>query len=218
MSKHSLLYLGLAASGLLFMGAQNLESDQIEVGALRPRPGQNRLVPNAGYLVVTTPGGEWITDRRDVMSVSCHTYEVSAGMRVWEVTVSERSANTVRFYYSKPIAPIPVNAGSPSEEGTGGKLDSLDGKSTTTSASAPASSRESGLIAPVRKDYPETTHAHTIEFRISDLAELDGIYAYLTLMVYGWSPKAERPVEARSPRVHEVSSSWHDWDQPQGTK
>lgn len=215
MSQPKLLYLGLAVSGLIFMGAQNPGGNQLEVGALRPRPGKNIDVPDAGYIVVTTPGGEWITDRRDVMSVSCHTYELAGGMRVWEVTVSERSSNTVRFYYSKPIETKPASAGSPSDEGTGGKLDPLEGKSSAKPASTQAPDKESTLLAPVRKHYPETTHAHTIEFRVSDLTELDGIYSYLTLMVYGWSAKTERPIEARKPRIHEVSPRWHDWDKTQ---
>lgn len=213
MSKKPLLYLGLAVSGLLFMGAQPLDSNQIEMRPLRPHPIKNIDVPEAGYLVVTTPGGEWIADRRDVMSVSCHTYELAGGMRVWEVTVSERSSNTVRFYYSKPIETKPASAGSPADEGTGGKLDTLDGKSTAKPAATQAPVKETTLLAPVRKNYPETTHAHTIEFRVADIAELDGIYSYLTLMVYGWSPKAERPPSARKLRIHEVSPRWHDWDQ-----
>ena len=215
MKKQSILFLGLAASGLLFMGAQNLDSNQLEVRPLRQHPVRNIDVPEAGYLVVTTPGGEWIADRRDVMSVSCHTYELAGGMRVWEVTVSERSSNTVRFYYSKPIETIPATAGSPSDEGTGGKLDTLDGKSSAKPGSAPGTVKESALLAPVRKNYPETTHAHTIEYRIGDLTELDGIYSYLTLMVYGWSPKAERPPTARKLRSHSVSPTWHDWEQIQ---
>lgn len=215
MSKNSILYLGLAASGLLFMGAQNLGSNQLEVRAMRPHPLQNIDVPGAGYLVVTTPGGEWIADRRDVMSVSCHTYELAGGMRVWEVTVSERSSNTVRFYYSKPIDIIPVSGGSPSDEGTGGKLDTLDGKSTAKPAATQSPVQGSTLAVPVRKNYPETTHAHTIEYRIADLTELDGIYTYLTLMVYGWSPKVERPTTARKLRIHSVSPPWHDWEQTQ---
>ena len=215
MSKNSILYLGLAASGLLFMGAQNLDSNQLEVRPMRPHPIQNLGVPGAGYLVVTTPGGEWIADRRDVMSVSCHTYELAGGMRVWEVTVSERSSNTVRFYYSKPIEIIPVSGSRPSDEGTGGKLDTLDGKSTAKPASTQSSVQGSTLAVPVRKNYPETTHAHTIEYRIADLTELDGIYTYLTLMVYGWSPKVERPPLARKPRIDSVSPPWHDWEQTQ---
>lgn len=215
MSKKSLLYFGLAASGLLFMGAQRLDPNQLEVRAMRPHPIRNADVPEAGYLVVTTPGGEWIADRRDVMSVSCHTYEIAAGTRVWEVTVSERSSNTVRFYYSKPIETTPVSAGSPSDEGTGGKLDTLDGKSTTKPAGPASPAEATALVVPVRKNYPETTHAHTIEYRISSLGQLNDVYSYLTLMVYGWSPKMERPPDARKLRIHEVPPRWHDWDQSQ---
>lgn len=215
MGNKNILYLGLAASCLLFMGAQTPISNQLEVRPLRQHPIKNLDVPEAGYLVITTPGGEWIGDRRDVMSVSCHTYELAGGMRVWEVTVSERSSNIVRFYYSKPIETTPATAGSPSEEGVGGKLDTLDGKSSAKPGSPASTARESKLLAPVRKNYPETTHAHTIEYRVADLTELDGIYSYLTLMVYGWSPKVERPPTARKLRIHSVSPPWHDWEQTQ---
>ena len=140
------------------------------------------------------------------MSVSCLTYELAGGMRVWEVTVSERSSNTVRFYYSRPVVTPPATAGRPSDEGTGGKLDTLDGKSSAKPGASPSAAPESTLLAPVRKNYPETTCAHTIEFRVSDLPELDGIYSYLTLMVYGWSPKVERPPSARRLRGWTLSS------------
>ncbi len=214
MNRKILPYLGLALIGLFFLGATDPLANTRFVSAFRPQPSQNLPnVPGAGYLVVTTAGGEWICDRRDVMSVSCHTYELAGSVRVWEVTVSERSSNTLRFYCTKPIEVDEVQTGSPSEEGAGGKLDTLTGQSTTAPASLPTGNSKDTLRVPVRKSYPETTHAHTIEFRVKDLEELDSIYAYLTLMVYGWSPKFERPPSARKLRTHEVPPAWLDWNQ-----
>ncbi len=217
MNKKILLYSGLAATGFLFLAADDPSAEPRYVAALRPQPTKNiPSVPNAGYLVITSSGGEWICDRRDVMSVSCHTYELAGSTRVWEVTISERSSNSVRYYYTKPIQVEPVRAGSPSEEGAGGKLDSLSGQSTSIPA-APTSTEEKGLKVPVRKVYPEATHAHTIEFRVSTLDELNDIYAYLTLMVYGWSPKIERPPDARKLRTMEVTPVWQDWNNTEST-
>jgi hypothetical protein len=216
MNRKILPYLGLGLMGLFFLGAEDPLANTRFVTAFRPQPAQNFPgVPAAGYLVVTTAGGEWICDRRDVMSVSCHTYELAGSVRVWEVTVSERSSNSVRFYYTKPIAMDTAHTGSPSEEGSGGKLDTLTGQSTSAPPGQSSGEDKANLKVPVRKSYPETTHAHTIEYRVKDHEELDSVYAYLTLMVYGWSPKIERPPSARKFRNHEVTPAWIDWDNTQ---
>ncbi|HWB03422.1 MAG TPA: hypothetical protein VG796_10385 [Verrucomicrobiales bacterium] len=208
MKTTSVLLVLLGISGLLFLGAE----DNLPTG-FRPHPRQNTDVPKAGYLVVTTPAGEYVVDRRDVMSLSSHNYEINGGMRVWEVTVSERSTNTVRFYYTKKIETKAELAGDASDEGEGGKLDKLRRDSGTTRPPLPPQVKESKLRLPVRKDYPATTHSHTIEFRLNKLQDLEEIYSYFTLMVYGWSPKQERPASARDMKVLEVGGPrWSDWD------
>jgi len=218
MKTSSVLLVLLGISGLLFLGAENnLQNGQPPYGhlpGLRPHPRQNPDVPKTGgYLVVTTPAGEYLIDRRDVMSLSSHNYEINGGMRVWEVTVSERSTNTVRFYYTKKIETKAELAGDASEEGEGGKLDKLRRDSSSTQPLPPLQVKESKLRLPVRKEYPATTHSHTIEFRMNKLQDLEEIYAYFTLMVYGWSPKQERSPSARDLRGLEVGGpKWSDWD------
>ncbi len=214
MNKQLIPCLLLGTVGLCFLGAASSgyrnSYEHLEAG-IRPLPVKNLDVSEAGYISVTTPGGEYIVDRRDVSSLSAHNYEIDGGMRVWELTVSERSANTVRFYYTKAIPTEPVKGGNPDQEGVGGKLDSLDGKDAK--ASPGKKDTESTLKVPVRKSYPATTHAHTIEFRVGTLEELDEVYAYFCLMVYGWSPRQERAESART--LHPLilkSPPWSDWD------
>lgn len=218
MNRHFIPCLLLGIVGLGFLGAASGNRYDIASPLDGSRPqrfkneGPRDSVTATGYITVTTPSGEYITDRREVTSLSAHTYEIEGGMRVWEVTLSERSANTIRWYYTKALPVEPVTAGSPSDEGTGGKLDTLDGKKSKAAPAANADP-ESKLKVPVRKSYPGTTHAHTVEFRTTSLQQLDELYAYLCLMVYGWSPKHERPVEARKIYPFTLEEpAWGDWD------
>lgn len=215
MSKQLIPCLLLATVGLCFLGSTftgkyGLKSPD---PGIRPQALKNPIVSVNGVISVTTPGGEYIIDRRDVMSISAHTYEIDGGMRVWEVTLSERSPNTIRWYFTKLLPTESVTVGSPSDEGTGGKLDTLDGKGTNAPPSKQEKEKESKLIVPVRKSYPSSTHAHTIEYRVRTLEQLDEIYAYFCLMVYGWSPKHERPPEDRAIYPHDIKDpAWNDWD------
>lgn len=211
MKRNLIICLATGLTGLIFLGATGRSSGYLDWQIIRPHPVQNNEMPaQAGYLVVSCSGGEYVVDRRDIVGLSCHTYYTSSGMQVWEVTASDRSSNTVRWYLTQAVTTPVLRSGSPSDEGTGGKLDPLDKKSSAGDAFVPPPPYTK-LELPITKDYPEATHSHSIEFRVSRKNELDDIYAYLCLMVYGWSPQQERPREARNIRVHQTPGAWNDW-------
>jgi hypothetical protein len=218
MKMPSFVLTALGLTGLLFVAAESsTQNGQPPYGhefGIRPHPAQNSDVPRAGYLVVTMPGGEYLIDRRDVISLSAQNYQIQGGMRVWEVTVSERSSHSARFYYTRPLKTAKVHAGDPPDEGEGGKLDKYKDEGASPVPDNPAE-RESQLTVPVRKEYPATTHAHTIEFRVESLEKLEEIYSYFCLMVYGWSPVQERRKEDRGLRTHVVKEAWKDWKRTQ---
>jgi len=112
------------------------------------------------------PGGAYTVRLSYVISVSQHQYLVDGTMRVYEVTIATMSQTEARFYYIEPSVGT----------GPGGYVDNAlkhvqDAAETVTGAAG---------VNPVWKDviknYPTTTHAHTIEFRLETLEQLNDLY------------------------------------------
>jgi hypothetical protein len=99
-----------------------------------------------------------------IISVSSHSYTVDAGARVTEVNVETTGSLLVRFYYLElPSAPI---------QGLGAatinKLQSLGTEAADRSVG--------DAWRKVVKNYPSTTHARTVEYRLSASSQLDEIF------------------------------------------
>ena len=113
------------------------------------------------------PGGVYLVALRNIQSVSSHEYIVDGAARVTEVTVATASSVEARFYYLEPVSP---NAASPL--GGSAAVQALQQRAQDLSASH-------GPIEPVWKkvvkNYPTTTHAHTVEFRLTTKANLQQI-------------------------------------------
>lgn len=203
-----------AVFGILCIAAKQtgIEGDKVNVSYQRPLYFDNKEVIKGGVIVITLPGGEYIIDRDDIISASSSTYEIQGGMRVWEVLVTERSSHVVRFYYSRPIELKEDREG---DENDDPKLDTA--KTSKSGPDKPGEVRkekrdkESELVAPVRKEYPATTHLAMTEFRTASRDQLNDIYKEITLHVWGWSPQVERPKTARDFKAVEVEPLWKDW-------
>ncbi|MBT8036237.1 MAG: hypothetical protein KJO21_01715 [Verrucomicrobiae bacterium] len=111
------------------------------------------------------PGGNYIVAIDRISSISKHTYLIDGGLRVTEVVIDTSGNSLVRFYYI-----IPVSEDSNSNIGSGlttrGK-ELLDKVGQRTGAN---------VNSAVVKQYPATTHSKTVEFRISDEADLNQLY------------------------------------------
>ena len=136
-----------------------------------PSPTGTTTTGPAGFWRCELPGGTYLVALRNLQSVSTHEYVVDGAARVTEVTVATASSVEARFYYLEAMA-----------------------AKTTNVPLAPASletlqKRAQDLVkerAPVDrvwekvvKNYPTTTHAHTVEYRIGTKANLDQIYTSL---------------------------------------
>ncbi len=111
------------------------------------------------------PGGVYLVALRSVVSVSSHEFVVDGAARVTEVTVATASTVEARFYFLEPlttIAPAPV---APTLEQLQQKAQDL------TAAHAPADAVWQKVI----KNYPTTTHAHTVEYRLASKADLQSL-------------------------------------------
>ena len=111
------------------------------------------------------PGGSYMVALDRISSISKHTYVIGGSLRVTEVTIDTSGNSLVRFYYIIPITEDSnSNIGSGVTTRTKELIDKL-GERTGANGNTL-----------VEKQYPTTTHAKTVEFRISDEGYLDKLY------------------------------------------
>jgi len=106
------------------------------------------------------PGGDYIVSLSSISSVSKHSYVIDGGLKVSEVIVDTNGNSLARFYYITPVTGDSA-LGSLTERSKE-LLDTAGGRTTGT--------KPSTIVA---KQFPTTTHAKTVEFRLSSEKELD---------------------------------------------
>lgn len=124
----------------------------------------------------TLPGGNYCISIGKITSVSMHQYIVKAPTqsptavplpsRVYEVNVATDAALVTRFYYIEAA----TDGGIANTVKTG--LDRLN--DVANQAAERTGSVKYWLQ--VQKDYPTTTHAHTVEYRLDSLDDLNRLY------------------------------------------
>ena len=131
-------------------------------------------VTNLRWWVAQFPNGNNYMVRMDkIASASKHEFIANATVRVVEVTVATDSAVVARFYFMEPA----------------GKDSSL--AAVTTPLERAQSTLQDGVsrVSPtlgkqhVVKDYPTTTHAHTVDYVVQQEDTLNSLYASLTAAI-----------------------------------
>ena len=112
------------------------------------------------------PGGVYAVSLPTVSSVSTHEYVVDGAARVTELTVGTTGAVVARFYYLQPLVPkSPIGLGQ-------SVIDKVQERAQDV-----AGRLESAGVEPfwkkVVKNYPTTTHAHTVEYRLDNLDDVE---------------------------------------------
>lgn len=111
------------------------------------------------------PGGSYSVALRSISSVSIHEYMVDAAVRVTEVNIDTTGNALARFYYLEPNTPnSPVALGQATLEKT---QEILQQAADKTGQDA---------WRKVVKNYPTTTHSHTIEYRVADKETLNKLF------------------------------------------
>ena len=115
------------------------------------------------------PGGAYDVAVRSIVSVSTHEYLVDAVARVTEVNIDTTGSVLVRFYYLEPALPektVIPGAQSGNE---------LIKKAEDNLADI---GKKTGLDhwRKVTKNYPTTTHARTVEYRLSKKEQLEQLF------------------------------------------
>lgn len=111
------------------------------------------------------PGGRYSVNLGNITSVSQHSYVLDGTVIVTEVTIDTTGNSLARFYYLEPIT-----------EET--KLDILKRLQGRTTGLRERAKNRTGLSIDemAQKNYPHSTHAHTVEFRVLSRAELGALY------------------------------------------
>lgn len=121
-------------------------------------------VAQAGFWRCELPGGIYMVSLPTIASVSTHEYIVDGAARVTELTVATNSAVVARFYYVEPMVP----------KTSTGVADVVMDKVQQHASDAAAKAGVEEVWKKVGKNYawPNTTHAHTVEYRLESLDQV----------------------------------------------
>jgi len=117
---------------------------------------------DAAFWRCELPGGVYMVNLASVASVSTHEYVVDGMARVTEFTIGTNGAVVARFYYIEPMVPkSPIGLGQ-------SVIDKVQEKATEAAERTDVEQ----VWQKVVKNYPTTTHAHTVEYRLDSLAQV----------------------------------------------
>jgi hypothetical protein len=129
-------------------------------------PGATPAPTNIPMWRCNLPGGSYSVALRAIVSVSSHEYLVDGAVRVTEVNIDTVGNALARFYYIEPTTPnSPV---------TGLGAATIDKAQQLLQEGAARTGQD--VWQKVVKNYPTTTHAHTIEYRVADKDTLTRLY------------------------------------------
>jgi len=145
--------------------------------AIRPLHAQAQAQGQISVWRCELPGGVFVVDPVAISSVSSHEYLVDGVARVNEVTISTTGSLIARFYYLEPVklkSPLPVGQSI---------LDKVEEKAKDAADRMTQQTGQEPVWKKVVKNYPTSTHAHTVEYRLESKEQLDEIF---TSAVNAW--------------------------------
>lgn len=152
----------LAALGPV-RGQNDVEPGE-EVPAEQPRPGDS-AGPHR-FWQANVGGGHFMVALSRIVSVSRHQYVLDGTLIVDEVTVDTEGEALTRFYHISPISDaLPGNAAAALASRGREVVDKVAQRTGTD------------VQDMVVKKYPDTTHARSIEYRVSSAQELASLYS-----------------------------------------
>jgi hypothetical protein len=157
------LVLSAVLAAFVPLEAQVTPPFQPKDGAEPSQPAESAGEPAVvkGFWQARLAGGEYAVATDRITSVSRHSYVLDGTLLVDEVTIDTTGQALARFYFLSPLAA--KNSGMGVEQGKG----FLD------AARRGAGADDDHMVI---KKYPDTTHAKSIEYRISSQAELAKVF------------------------------------------
>ena len=112
------------------------------------------------------PGGVYLVNLSTISSVSTHEYVVDGAARVTELTIGTTGDVVARFYYLQPLVPkSPIGLGQ-------SVIDKVQERAQDVAGRVEGAGGEP-FWKKVVKNYPSTTHAHTVEYRLDNLDDVE---------------------------------------------
>jgi hypothetical protein len=126
---------------------------------------QNDQRGRRGFWEASLTGGNYVVALSRITSVSRHRYVLDGAIIVDEVTIDTEGQSLARFYFLSPAT-------------TAGPVSSTAALAERALEVANNVAKEKGstLQDMVVKKYPDTTHARTVEYRLSSEAQLSALY------------------------------------------
>jgi hypothetical protein len=160
------LMLGLLASALP-LHAQNADQKQAPAAKTDEKT-EDKPEPNR-FWQASVGGGHYMVALERISSVSRHKYLLDGTIIVDEVTVDALGQSLARFYFLRPV----TDAVTGNAAGNAASRIVERGRDIIDRAADEAGTDIQNMVV---KKFPETTHAHTIEFRVQSEQELGGLY------------------------------------------
>jgi hypothetical protein len=115
-------------------------------------------------------GGHYMVQLDRISAISRHKYLLDGAIIVDEVTVDAVGQALVRFYFLTPV----TDALTGNAAGNVASRIVERGRALIDKTASDAGTNVQNMVV---KKFPETTHAHTIEYRVMSAEELGGLYS-----------------------------------------
>src|SRR4030095_5540415 len=132
-------------------------------GPATPQPGGNQSA--MPLFRAQLPGGIYEVAVRNIVSVSTHEYLVDGAVRVVEMNIDTLGSIMARFYFLEPNAP-----------NTPGGIGAAAGDKAQQLFTQAGDKTGQDAWKKVIKNYPTTTHARTVEYRLQSREELNKVF------------------------------------------
>jgi hypothetical protein len=162
--------LGLAVS---MAGIAAAQSTAAPTTPTQPSTGNRDETSNPRLWQAKLPTGHYMVRLDKISSASKHEYISDGVARVVEVTIGTESAVVARFYYLEPAGKdTPISAGQIV----------INRAQEVQKTVADKVSPSMGKLQVV-KNYPVSTHAHTVEYVVQTEEGLNSLYGSLTVSI-----------------------------------
>lgn len=144
------------------------DQNQPSTPAATNEPTEDKPEPNR-FWQASVGGGHYMVALERISAISRHKYLLDGSVIVDEVTVDALGQALARFYFLTPVTDAMTGnaAGNAASRIVDRGRDLID---------KTASEAGTDIHNMVVKKFPETTHAHTIEYRVLSAEELTGLY------------------------------------------
>lgn len=130
---------------------------------------EDKTEPNR-FWQASVGGGHYMVAIERISSISRHKYLLDGAVIVDEVTVDALGQSLARFYFLTPVS----DAVTGNAIGNAASRIVDRGRDIVDRAAGEAGTDLQNMVV---KKFPETTHAHTIEYRVQSAQELGALYS-----------------------------------------